>query len=64
MRAGDLATVALDDWQRVLDVNLTGYLLCSQRSGPPCASKAEVDRAHLVDLGVASAAVVRCVLSR
>lgn len=30
MRAGDLATTSLADWQRVLDVNLTGYLLCSQ----------------------------------
>lgn len=33
MRPGGLATVALSDWQRVLEVNLTGYLLCAQVFG-------------------------------
>lgn len=30
MRSAGLDAVSLADWQRVLDVNLTGYLLCSR----------------------------------
>lgn len=30
---GSLDTVAIADWQRMLDVNLTGYLRCAQRFG-------------------------------
>jgi len=30
---GSLATVALEDWNRLLSVNLTGYLLCAQAFG-------------------------------
>jgi len=30
---GSLATVALEDWNRLLAVNLTGYLLCAQAFG-------------------------------
>ncbi len=52
MRAGDLATVALDDWQRVLDVNLTGYLLCSQAFG---ASMREQGRGSIVHISSISA---------
>lgn len=31
--AGPLATVSLEDWNRLLAVNLTGYLLCAQAFG-------------------------------
>jgi glucose 1-dehydrogenase len=31
--SGALADVAIEDWQRVLDVNLTGYLRCAQKFG-------------------------------
>ncbi|HET6195646.1 MAG TPA: SDR family oxidoreductase, partial [Acetobacteraceae bacterium] len=31
--AGSLATVPLNDWNRLLAVNLTGYLLCAQAFG-------------------------------
>ena len=33
LRAGALADVSLDDWSRVLAVNLTGYLLCARAFG-------------------------------
>jgi NAD(P)-dependent dehydrogenase (short-subunit alcohol dehydrogenase family) len=33
LQAGPLATVALEDWNRLLAVNLTGYLLCAQAFG-------------------------------
>jgi NAD(P)-dependent dehydrogenase (short-subunit alcohol dehydrogenase family) len=33
LRAGSLATVALDEWNLLLSVNLTGYLLCVQAFG-------------------------------
>ena len=33
LRAGGLADVGLDDWNRVLAVNLTGYLLCARAFG-------------------------------
>lgn len=52
MRAGDLATVGLADWQRVLDVNLTGYLLCSQAFG---AGMRERGRGSIVHVSSISA---------
>ncbi len=33
LRSGSLATLALDDWNLLLSVNLTGYLLCAQAFG-------------------------------
>ena len=33
LRAGGLADVSLDDWNAVLSVNLTGYLLCARAFG-------------------------------
>jgi NAD(P)-dependent dehydrogenase (short-subunit alcohol dehydrogenase family) len=33
LRAGPLATVRLEDWNHLLAVNLTGYLLCAQAFG-------------------------------
>jgi NAD(P)-dependent dehydrogenase (short-subunit alcohol dehydrogenase family) len=33
LRAGSLATVPLDEWNLLLSVNLTGYLLCAQAFG-------------------------------
>jgi glucose 1-dehydrogenase len=35
LRAGDLADVSLDAWNRVLAVNLTGYLLCARAFSKP-----------------------------
>ena len=33
LRPGSLATLPLDDWNLLLSVNLTGYLLCAQAFG-------------------------------
>lgn len=33
LRSGPIATVSFEDWNLLLAVNLTGYLLCSQRFG-------------------------------
>ena len=33
LRPGSLATVSLDEWNLLLSVNLTGYLLCAQAFG-------------------------------
>jgi NAD(P)-dependent dehydrogenase (short-subunit alcohol dehydrogenase family) len=41
LQAGPLATVALEDWNRLLAVNLTGYLLCAQAFG-----KSMIERGH------------------
>ena len=35
LRAGSLSEVSLQDWQHVLNVNLTGYLLCSRAFAEP-----------------------------
>lgn len=35
VKAGSLDTVSLEDWNRVLAVNLTGYLICAQAFGTP-----------------------------
>jgi NAD(P)-dependent dehydrogenase (short-subunit alcohol dehydrogenase family) len=35
LRAGELAEVSLDAWNRVLAVNLTGYLLCARAFSKP-----------------------------
>jgi NAD(P)-dependent dehydrogenase (short-subunit alcohol dehydrogenase family) len=39
--AGPLSTVSLEDWNRLLAVNLTGYLLCAQAFG-----RAMIERGH------------------
>src|SRR4029077_4738343 len=33
LRAGALESLSLDEWNHVLSVNLTGYLLCAQAFG-------------------------------
>ena len=33
VKAGSLDTVSLEDWNRVISVNLTGYLICAQAFG-------------------------------
>lgn len=35
LRAGSLSEVSLEDWQHVLNVNLTGYLLCARAFAEP-----------------------------
>ena len=54
--AGGLREVSLADWNAVLSVNLTGYLLCSREFGRDMlAAGKRQHRPHRLDLGAASA---------
>jgi glucose 1-dehydrogenase len=37
--SGPLVEVSMQEWRRVLDVNLTGYLMCAQQFGPVMTEK-------------------------
>jgi glucose 1-dehydrogenase len=45
--AGSLSEVSIADWRRVLDVNLTGYLMCSQRFGEPMRERKSGSIIHI-----------------
>ncbi|WP_367846889.1 SDR family NAD(P)-dependent oxidoreductase [Rhodoferax sp. WC2427] len=51
LRAGGLAEVSLDDWNAVLAVNLTGYLLCARAFG---AQMRQAGRGSLVHVASVS----------
>ncbi|MEO5794293.1 MAG: SDR family oxidoreductase [Rhodoferax sp.] len=51
LRAGGLADVSLDDWNAVLAVNLTGYLLCARAFG---AQMRQAGRGSLVHVASVS----------
>ncbi|MDT2004112.1 SDR family oxidoreductase [Rhodococcus opacus] len=53
MRSGDLSELSLSDWQFVLDVNLTGYLLCARTFGE---AMRESGRGSIVHVSSISAA--------
>jgi NAD(P)-dependent dehydrogenase (short-subunit alcohol dehydrogenase family) len=52
LRPGGIESLSLDDWNAMLRVNLTGYMLCSQAFGKPMLGRA---RACRVDRGALSA---------
>ena len=52
LRAGELAEVSLDAWNRVLAVNLTGYLLCARAFSKPMR---EARRGSIVNVASISA---------
>ena len=41
IRPGALETLSLTDWDKVMSVNLTGYLLCAQAFGRPMLARGE-----------------------
>jgi glucose 1-dehydrogenase len=45
-----LGDVTLEEWQRVLDVNLTGYLLCAQRFGSVMREKGSGSIIHVASV--------------
>lgn len=47
MRPGELADIAIEDWQTVLDVNLTGYLLCSRAFGAGMRERGQGSIVHI-----------------
>ena len=49
LRPGSLATLALDDWNLLLSVNLTGYLLCAQAFGKAMIERGRGAIVHTAD---------------
>ncbi|OZF25691.1 2-deoxy-D-gluconate 3-dehydrogenase [Rhodococcus sp. 14-2496-1d] len=47
VRPGPLADISLADWQRVIDVNLTGYLLCAQTFGAAMRTRGRGSIVHV-----------------
>lgn len=50
LRAGSLADVALADWNAVLAVNLTGYLLCSRAFSKDMLSRGKGSIVHIASI--------------
>ncbi|MFP1632713.1 SDR family NAD(P)-dependent oxidoreductase [Zhengella sp. ZM62] len=47
LKPGNLDTVEIADWQRMLDVNLTGYLRCAQRFGAAMLERGSGSLVHV-----------------
>ena len=52
---GSLATVPLEDWNRLLAVNLTGYLLCAQAFGKPMIERGRGAMVHTASIAGSNA---------
>ncbi|GHE22208.1 SDR family NAD(P)-dependent oxidoreductase [Halomonas urumqiensis] len=50
LRPGGLAEVSLDDWNAVLSVNLTGYLLCARAFGQPMRDRERGSIVHIASI--------------
>lgn len=50
LRAGSLQTVSLDDWNAVLAINLTGYLICSREFGRDMLEKGKGALVHVASV--------------
>ena len=50
LRPGAFATLALEDWQKLLDVNLTGPFLCSQTFGAQMLAKQKGSIVHIASI--------------
>jgi NAD(P)-dependent dehydrogenase (short-subunit alcohol dehydrogenase family) len=50
LRAGDLAEVGIDAWNRVLSVNLTGYLLCARAFSAPMRAARRGSIVHVASI--------------
>lgn len=50
LRPGGLAEVSLDDWNEVLSVNLTGYLLCARAFGQPMRNQGQGSIVHIASI--------------
>jgi NAD(P)-dependent dehydrogenase (short-subunit alcohol dehydrogenase family) len=55
LRAGPLATVSLEDWNRLLAVNLTGYLLCAQAFGKAMIERGKGAIVHTASIAASNA---------
>lgn len=50
VRSGLLEDLSLDDWNRVLSVNLTGYFICSQAFGRPMLARGRGAVVHVASI--------------
>ena len=50
LRPGPLATLSLEEWNKVLAVNLTGYFLCAQAFGAQMRSKGGGSVVHIASI--------------
>jgi NAD(P)-dependent dehydrogenase (short-subunit alcohol dehydrogenase family) len=50
LRAGGLAEVSLDEWHRVLSINLTGYLLCARAFSAPMRAAGNGSIIHIASI--------------
>jgi glucose 1-dehydrogenase len=50
LRPGAFATLALEDWQKLLDVNLTGPFLCSQTFGAHMLARRKGSIVHIASI--------------
>ena len=50
LRPGPLNAVGLDDWNQVLAINLTGYLLCARAFGEPMRAAGEGSIVHVASI--------------
>jgi NAD(P)-dependent dehydrogenase (short-subunit alcohol dehydrogenase family) len=50
LRAGPIATLSLADWNQLMSVNLTGYLLCSQAFGAQMLSRGKGSIVHTASI--------------
>lgn len=55
LRPGPLATVSLDDWNVLLSVNLTGYLLCAQAFGKAMIERGRGAIVHTASIAASNA---------
>ena len=55
LRPGGLATVSLEDWNLVLSVNLTGYLLCAQAFGKSMIERRRGAIVHTASIAASNA---------
>lgn len=50
LRPGPLAEVSLDDWNRVLSINLTGYLLCAREVAQSMRQRGQGSLVHVASI--------------
>ncbi len=50
LRAGPLSSISVEDWNRVLTVNMTGYFLCAQAFGQGMLAKGKGAIVHVASI--------------
>lgn len=50
LRSGELATLAIEDWDAMMNVNVTGYLRCAQAFGAPMLERGSGAVVHVASI--------------